>query len=135
MRLERCRRVLGIDIARDLIANAFRRIGFDFRDQSDTFIVVPPSFRFDLEIEEDLIGEVARLTGYENIPAHPPRTVATMRAEPDARRSPHDVRRALTLAGYTELINYSFVDPQSERDFADNADPIAVLNPIASRCR
>ncbi len=103
-----------------------------FENDGDTFVVTPPTFRFDLEIEEDLIGEVARLIGYENIPAHPPRTAATMRAEPEERRSAHDVRRALSLAGYTELINYSFVDAQSERDFAPNADPIAVLNPIAS---
>jgi phenylalanyl-tRNA synthetase beta chain len=80
-----------------------------------------------------LIGEVARLTGYENIPAHPPRTPATMRAEPEERRTAHDVRRALSLAGYSELVNYSFVDTQSERDFAPNDDPIAVLNPIASQ--
>ena len=133
MRVERCRRVLGMAIDSEAIANAFRRIGFDFREDGDTFVVTPPTFRFDLEIEEDLIGEVARLIGYENIPAHPPRTAATMRAEPEERRSAHDVRRALSLAGYTELINYSFVDAQSERDFAGNADPIAVLNPIASQ--
>ena len=133
MRLERCRRVLGMAIDPDAVANAFRRIGFDFRQDGDTFVVTPPSFRFDLEIEEDLIGEVARLTGYENIPAHPPRTLATMRAEPEERRSAHGVRGALSLAGYTELISYSFVDAQSERDFAGNDDPIAVLNPISSQ--
>ena len=133
MRVERCRRLLGMTIGAEAIANAFGRIGFDFSEQGDTFTVTPPSFRFDLEIEEDLIGEVARLTGYEGISAHPPRTAATMRAEPEERRSAHDVRRALSLAGYTELITYSFVDSQSERDFAGNADPIAVLNPIASQ--
>ena len=133
MRVERCQRVLGMPIDGDAIGNAFDRIGFDFRRDGDRFIVTPPSFRFDLEIEEDLIGELARLTGYDNIPAHPPRTAATMRAEPEERRSAHDVRRALSLSGYTELINYSFVDAQSERDFAGNQDPIAVLNPIASQ--
>ena len=132
MRVERCQRLLGMAIGSEAIANAFRRIGFDFREDGDTFVVTPPTFRFDLEIEEDLIGEVARLIGYESIPAHPPRTAATMRAEPEERRSAHDVRRVLSLAGYTELINYSFVDAQSELDFAGNADPIAVLNPIAS---
>ena len=91
--------LLGMAIDGDAIANAFDRIGFDFREDGDTFVVTPPSFRFDLEIEEDLIGEVARLTGYDNIPAHPPRTAATMRAEPEERRSAHDIRRALSLAG------------------------------------
>jgi len=133
MRIERCRRVLGMAIGSDVIAKAFRRIGFAFEQDDEVFVVTPPSFRFDLQIEEDLIGEVARLTGYENIPAHPPRTAATMRAEPEERRTAHDVRRALSLAGYTELVNYSFVDTQAERDFAPNDDPIAVLNPIASQ--
>ncbi|HKO66387.1 MAG TPA: phenylalanine--tRNA ligase subunit beta [Burkholderiaceae bacterium] len=132
MRVERCRRVLGMAIDAGAVARAFGRIGFNFRQDGETFVVTPPSFRFDLEIEEDLIGEVARLIGYESIPAHPPRTQATMRAELEERRSPHDIRRALSLAGYTELINYSFVDPQSERDFAGNENPIAVLNPIAA---
>ena len=133
LRVERCQRLLGMAIEGDAVAGAFDRIGFDFKRDGDKFVVTPPSFRFDLEIEEDLIGEVARLIGYDNIPAHPPRTAATMRAEPEQRRSAHDVRRALSLSGYTELINYSFVDPQSERDFAGNQHPIAVLNPIASQ--
>ncbi|MGZ9059220.1 MAG: phenylalanine--tRNA ligase subunit beta, partial [Burkholderiaceae bacterium] len=99
---------------------------------AEAFVVTPPTFRFDLEIEEDLIGEVARLAGYESIPAHPPRAIATMRAQPEEQRSAHAVRTALALAGYTELINYSFVDVQWERDFAPQGEPIGVLNPIAT---
>ena len=133
MRVKRCRRVLGIAIEPGAIAAAFRRIGFAFEPNGDAFIVTPPSYRFDLEIEEDLIGEVARLTGYENIPAHAPRTAATMRADSEQRRTAHDVRRLLSFAGYTEIISYSFVDASLERDFNANDDPIAVLNPIASQ--
>ncbi|HYM47818.1 MAG TPA: phenylalanine--tRNA ligase subunit beta [Burkholderiaceae bacterium] len=133
MRIERCRRVLGIELGAAEIAAAFRRIGFEFEEQDGAFVVTPPSFRFDLEIEADLIGEVARLIGYEKIPAHPPRVPAVMRAESEERRSAHDVRRALSAAGYTELVTYSFVDAASERDFATDDDPIAVLNPIASQ--
>ena len=88
MRVERCRRLLGMAISSEAIANAFRRIGFDFREDGDTFVVTPPTFRFDLEIEEDLIGEVARLIGYENSRANPPRPAATTRAEPEERRQP-----------------------------------------------
>ena len=133
MRIERCRRVLGMAIDADAITAAFSRIGFVFEQRSDAFVVTPPSFRFDLEMEDDLIGEVARLIGYERIPAHPPRVAAVMRAEPEERWSAHDVRRTLSLAGYTELMTYSFVDAASERDFAANDEPIAVLNPIASQ--
>jgi phenylalanyl-tRNA synthetase beta chain len=114
------------------IAAAFRRIGFTFEDRGESVVVTPPTFRFDLEIEEDLIGEVARLVGYDRIPAHPPRAPATMLVQPEERHSVHHVRRALSFARYTELMSYSFVDAQRERDFAANDDPITVLNPIAS---
>ena len=132
MRVDRCRQVLGMEIDAGTIAAAFRRIGFTFERRGESFVVTPPTFRFDLEIEEDLIGEVARLVGYEQIPAHPPRVPAVMLTQPEERHSVHHVRRALSLAGYTELMSYSFVDAQWERDFAANSDPIVVLNPLAS---
>ena len=72
--------------------------------------MTPPSYRFDLDSEEDLIEEVARLYGYERIPAHPPLAPARMRVRDEARRSPHDVRRLLATLGYQELVNYSFID-------------------------
>ncbi|MEP6607223.1 MAG: phenylalanine--tRNA ligase subunit beta [Burkholderiaceae bacterium] len=133
MRVERCCRLLGFTVSVDAIAVAFRRIGFNFDVRGEVFTVTPPSFRFDLEIEEDLIGEVARLIGYDQIPSHPPRAPAVMRADPEECRSVHEIRREISLAGYTELINYSFVDAAWEQDFAGNDDPIAVLNPIATQ--
>lgn len=131
MRVERCRRVLGMPVTVDEIAAAFNRIGFTFEQGDGIFSVKPPTFRFDLEIEEDLIGEVARLVGYDRIPADPPRARAAMCAQPEERSSAHDVRRTLTSAGYTDLINYSFVDADTELSFSDGT-PIAVLNPIAN---
>ena len=133
MRIERCRRVLGIPIATADMADAFRRLGLAFEQGADRFVVTPPSYRFDLEIEEDLIEEVARLYGFERIPADPPRAAATMRTELEERRSVHDVRQALARDGYQELVNYAFVDAAWEQDFAGNDAPIRVLNPIASQ--
>jgi phenylalanyl-tRNA synthetase beta chain len=133
MRVERCRRVLGIPIDAKDMADAFRRLGLAFEAQADRFVVTPPSYRFDLEIEEDLIEEVARLFGFERIPADPPRAAAQMRMRREEQRSVHDVRRALARDGYQELVNYSFVDAGWEQDFAGNPDPIRVLNPIASQ--
>jgi phenylalanyl-tRNA synthetase beta chain len=133
MRVERCRRVLGIPIDAKDMADAFRRLGLAFEAQADRFVVTPPSYRFDLEIEEDLIEEVARLFGFERIPADPPRAAAQMRMRREEQRSMHDVRRALARDGYQELVNYSFVDAAWEQDFAGNPDPIRVLNPIASQ--
>ena len=133
MRVERCRRVLGIPIEANEMADAFRRLGLAFEAHPDRFVVTPPSYRFDLEIEEDLIEEVARLFGFERIPADPPRAAAQMRMRREERRSMHDVRSALARDGYQELVNYSFVDAAWEQDFAGNPDPIRVLNPIASQ--
>ena len=133
MRVERCRRVLGIPLEAKDMADAFRRLGLAFEAHSDRLVVTPPSYRFDLEIEEDLIEEVARLFGFERIPADPPRAAAQMRMRREARRSMHDVRRVLARDGYQELVNYSFVDAAWEQDFAGNPDPIRVLNPIASQ--
>jgi phenylalanyl-tRNA synthetase beta chain len=115
------------------MADAFRRLGLAFAEHADRFVVTPPSYRFDLEIEEDLIEEVARLFGFERIPADPPRAAAQMRMRREEQRSMHDVRRALARDGYQELVNYSFVDAAWEQDFAGNPDPIRVLNPIASQ--
>ncbi|MGE5160986.1 MAG: phenylalanine--tRNA ligase subunit beta, partial [Betaproteobacteria bacterium] len=133
MRVERCRRVLGIPIEAKDMADAFRRLGLAFEAHADRFVVTPPSYRFDLEIEEDLIEEVARLFGFERIPAEAPRAAAQMRMQREDRRSMHDVRRTLARDGYQELVNYSFVDAAWEQDFAANPDPIRVLNPIASQ--
>ncbi len=133
MRTERCRKVLGMAIGDSEMAQVFERLGLAFKREADAFLVTPPPYRFDLEIEEDLIEEVARLWGFERIAAHPPRTRAAMRAVREDRRSPHALRRELAHAGYQELVNFSFVDPDWERDFCGNDAPIKVVNPIAAQ--
>ena len=132
MRTERCRRVIGVPVPDDEIAAAFSRLGLAAQRKAGEFWVTPPSYRFDLEIEEDLIEEVARLWGFERIPARPPVAPAVMRAQPETQRPVHALRRELVGAGYQELVNFSFVDPMWEQDFAGNAEPVRVLNPIAS---
>lgn len=132
MRAARCRAVIGIPVNDDDIAAVFRRLGLQFTRDGDRFVVTPPPYRFDLEIEEDLIEEVARLHGFERIPALPPKASAAMRSAPESRRSLHALRRAMAQAGYQELVNYSFVEAAWERDFAGNVAPLPLLNPIAS---
>ncbi len=132
MRAERCRKVIGIAITDDEIAAVFDRLRFSYKREGDRFIVTPPSWRFDLEIEEDLIEEVARLHGFDKIPALPPRAPALMRSPSEAKLSAHALRQRLAAAGYQELVNYAFVEADWERDFAGNAEPIRLLNPIAS---
>jgi len=133
MRVARAQRVIGIAIEADEMARIFTRLGLDYQFDGEIFIVTPPSYRFDIEIEEDLIEEVARIYGFEKIPARPPVAAGEMRATNETRRSIHALRHALAARDYAETINFSFVDESWERDFAGNEAPVRVLNPIASQ--
>jgi phenylalanyl-tRNA synthetase beta chain len=132
LRSARVAKVLGITLSDDAIADIFKRLHLPFIKEPDGFLVTPPSYRFDIEIEEDLIEEVARIHGFENIPVLPPIAAATMRALPEHIRSLFEVRRQMTDLDYQEVLNYSFVDAKWEVDFADNLHPIKIQNPIAS---
>jgi phenylalanyl-tRNA synthetase beta chain len=133
MRIARAQKVIGVPVPAKEMASSFDRLGFSFKKTKQQFTVVPPSYRFDLAIEEDLIEEVARLYGFERIAAHPPRVAATMLQVPEAQRSLHELRERLAAADYREVINFSFVEPRWEADFAGEANPIRLLNPIASQ--
>jgi phenylalanyl-tRNA synthetase beta chain len=133
MRVARANRIIGISISADEIANIFTRLGLSFERTEQAFIVTPPSYRFDIEIEEDLIEEVARIYGFERIPARPPVAANAMRPTHETRRGVHTLRHLVAARDYAETINFSFVDEQWERDFAGNTDPVRLLNPIASQ--
>ena len=133
MRADRARKVIGMDIDTETMAECFKRLGFEFTLENDVFSVKSPSYRFDIEIEEDLIEEVARLVGYEKLPDVPPMARAAMKMRAEDTRTAHDLRRQLALLGYQELVNFSFVPEDWEKDFAGNTNPIRLLNPIASQ--
>jgi phenylalanyl-tRNA synthetase beta chain len=133
VRTARAARIIGVDITDELIANVFTRLGLPFTQEPGLFAVTPPSYRFDLEIEEDLIEEIARVYGFENIPALPPVAVNTMKNAPENIRSLFAIRHQLADLDYQEVINFSFVDSAWEADFAGNQTPIRLLNPIASQ--
>jgi phenylalanyl-tRNA synthetase beta chain len=133
MRLSRCHRVLGVKVKQDDVSQTFTRLGFEFTVQGDQFVVVPPSYRFDIRIEEDLIEEVARIIGFESIPAVPPIAAARMTMPPETTRSAHTVRHEVAALDYQEVINFSFVEQAWETDMLGHADPIRLLNPIASQ--
>ena len=132
MRLARCQRVLGMQVSSEQVAGVFASLGFEFGVVGDTFTVTPPSYRFDLTIEEDLIEEVARMIGFDNIPVRPPVASAKMHAKPEGKRGAHALRQMMVDRDYQEVINFSFVDRQWESDRLGQANPIALVNPIAS---
>ena len=134
MRATRCRKVLGVEVIGRRDGRGVRPPRAAVRaDAAGDFMVTPPSYRFDLTIEEDLIEEVARLWGFERLPAEPPCARAAMRADPETTRPVHALRAAMAALGYQELINFSFVDEASETGLAGNPQPIRVLNPIAAQ--
>ena len=132
MRVSRATQVLGmpLDVAR--CVQVFQRLGLQHTVDGDRIVVTPPTWRFDLAIEEDLIEEVVRVIGLQHLPTTPPQAPVTAQPQPETRRSAHAVRHALAALGYFETINFSFVEERMERDLAGNADPIRVLNPIAA---
>jgi len=133
MRVSRANRIIGISIDAEQIAEIFTRLGLSFERSDDAFIVTPPSYRFDIEIEEDLIEEVARIYGFEKIPARPPVAANAMRQRNEAQRSIHTIRHQIAARDYAETLNFSFVEEEWERDFANNLKPIRLLNPISSQ--
>ncbi|MEY4363282.1 MAG: Phenylalanine--tRNA ligase beta subunit [Pseudomonadota bacterium] len=133
LRVARAVKVIGMDLSAKRMADALRGLGLPVVEGEGTLTVQPPSYRFDLQIEEDLIEEVARMVGYNALPKHPPLAPITARVRVESLRSAHAVRHQLAGLGYQETINFSFVDERWERELAGNNDPIRLLNPIASQ--
>ena len=133
LRVARAAKVIGMPLTQAQCAGALRRLGLPVEEGDGVLTVRPPAYRFDLQIEEDLIEEVARLIGYEHLPDTPPLAPITAKIRTESRRGPFAVRRSLAQLGYQETINFSFVEERWERELAGNADPIRLLNPIASQ--
>ena len=133
LRSSRVHQVLGVSIDASEIAQMLSRLGMVLQRQGEEFSVTPPSYRFDIAIEEDLIEEVARVYGYEKIAPLLPQASMSILPQTEARRSPAKLSQTLVLRDYQETINYAFVEAGWERDLCGNAAPIALKNPIASQ--
>ena len=133
LRVARAAKVIGMPLTEEQCAGALSRLGLVPTAANGVLTVTPPAWRFDLTIEEDLIEEVVRIIGYNQLPTTPPLAPIMAKLPPEARRSHFAIRRLLAALGYQETINMSFVEESWERDLAGNADPIRLLNPIASQ--
>jgi len=134
LRAARVQRVLGLDVPADDIASMLQRLDMkvDVQSEEGVWIVTAPSFRFDIEIEADLIEEVGRIIGYDNLPTERPQAALSMGNLPEALVSLRRVRHRLVDRGYHEAINYSFVDPKEQQQYSPDVEAIALFNPIAS---
>ncbi len=133
LRLSRIGKVLGLEFTQNAIATLLRSMQLLFQEENNDFWVTPPSYRFDLCIEEDLIEEVARLHSYDNIPAIAPHACLVMLPRTETARTTEQIRERLVARDYQEVVTYSFVEPGWEMDFAANTAPVPLKNPIASQ--
>jgi phenylalanyl-tRNA synthetase beta chain len=133
LRTSRVHRVLGVSLKTDQIARILSRLGMAFQQNDEEFSVTPPSYRFDIAIEEDLIEEIARVSGYENIQPVTIQARMTILPQIEAERPLPKVRQSMVLRDYQETINYAFVEAEWERDLCGNTAPVALKNPIASQ--
>jgi phenylalanyl-tRNA synthetase beta chain len=132
LRVERAAKVIGMPVTQLQCEAVMDRLGLPFVRSAGRLSVTPPSWRFDLKIEEDLIEEVIRVLGYETLPAGSPLGTLTPLVKSEARRDADALRDKMVALGYRETINFSFVEERWERELAGNADPVRVLNPIAA---
>ena len=136
LRTSRAEKVLGLTLGAERIAALFTGLALSFEQQGEDFLVTPPSWRFDMEIEEDLIEEIARLYGYDNIPSPAPRARMAMLRQPESVRPVYRIRQMLADRGYQEVVNFAFVETGWEADFSgktEEAELIRLANPIASQ--
>ena len=133
LRSARAAKLLGIPLSSDAIAEIFDRLDLRTTRHGDEFLVTPPSYRFDLAIEEDLVEEVARIHGYDAIPARLGAHETAMLPAPEDHRSANAIRHRFAARGWQETVTFGFVAAEAERLLDPDAHPIAVLNPIAAQ--
>ena len=132
LRVARAAQVIGMPLTQAQCEGVMRRLDLSYTAQPGVLQVVPPPWRFDLKIEEDLIEEVIRVLGYACLPDTPPVAALVPRVCSESRRGMDTLRHEMAGLDYQETINFSFVDERWEHDLAGNADPIRLVNPMAS---
>jgi phenylalanyl-tRNA synthetase beta chain len=131
-RPERISRILGINLSAEAALDIFNRLGMEVVANGASYKVTPPSYRHDISLEIDLIEEIARLYGYNNIPEKKIHTDLNFLPEPETKLSIIELKRLLVNRGYQEAITYSFVDPLYEKKLLLQENPLQLVNPIAS---
>ena len=132
LRPTRIERVLGANVSDKEVENILKRLGMSLKKSGDGWTVTPPAFRFDVQYEVDLIEEIARIYGYNNLPLEKPLAPLTIGSIPEAQLNLRRIRQALVDLGYQEAITYSFVDEKVQSAIEPEQPSIALANPISS---
>jgi phenylalanyl-tRNA synthetase beta chain len=133
LRVARASKVIGMPVTAAQCLDAFKRLGLPATELSGVITVTPPAYRFDITLEEDLIEEVVRMVGFDNLPTSLPIAPIAPQVRSETQKGRFALRRSLAAQGYQETINFSFVEERWETELAGNANPIKLLNPIASQ--
>ncbi len=129
----RARRLLGFELSDGIMFGVLRRLGMAVATSADgSAWVTPPSYRFDIELEVDLIEEIARVHGYDALPATPLRGEHAMAPAGESERGVHEIKSLMVARGYQEVVTYSFIADALDREFRHEGTPLPLLNPIAS---
>ena len=131
LRREKLDGLLGHYIEVETVTEIFERLGFAVKYANDVWTVTSASWRFDIEIEEDLIEEVARIYGYNSIPNNAPLAHLRMREHKESDLDLSRIKTALVDADYQEAITYSFVDPKVQTLLHPEIEALVLPNPIS----
>ena len=131
LRREKLDGLLGHHIETETVTEIFERLGFAVKYANDVWTVTSASWRFDIEIEEDLIEEMARIYGYNSIPNNAPLAHLRMREHKEADLELSRIKTALVDADYQEAITYSFVDPKVQTLLHPEIEALVLPNPIS----
>jgi len=131
-RRARLQRVLGFKVDDAQVENILTRLGMHLQNNDEGWLVTPPDYRFDIAIEADLVEEIGRVYGYNNLPTSAPSGKLTFVCEPEANVTPGRVRQTLVNNGYQEAITYSFVDKDTQALLDPSNEPVEIANPISA---
>jgi phenylalanyl-tRNA synthetase beta chain len=132
LRFERTKRLLGIDIDLDEVESILTSLNMTFESTDLGWLVTPPSYRFDINIEADLIEEVGRLVGYNNIEGTREQAHSRMQAFSETQLQTNQIKDILVEQGYFEAVTYSFVSPESQKIFDPEQETLVLANPIST---
>ncbi|MGI9308162.1 MAG: phenylalanine--tRNA ligase subunit beta [Gammaproteobacteria bacterium] len=132
LRRQRLAKVLGIEVPDERVVSILEGLHMQVTADGEGWRVIPPSCRFDIAIEEDLIEEVGRLFGYDNVPETAGTATVHLTRQTETVVPIERVRSVLVARGYQEVINYSFVAPDMNRMLGSGGETMALSNPISS---
>jgi phenylalanyl-tRNA synthetase beta chain len=132
LRRSRLKRVLGVEVADAEVARIFTALGMQVETTAEGWRITAPSSRFDIELEEDLVEEVARIYGYDRIPTHTPDGALALATEPEARLNELSVREQLAARGYYEAVNLAFVSHALLEKWGLGEQLVPLANPLSA---